>query len=183
MESSGSSSTGDYSDGVYDKVEGPSHYAATHKPLPKLKPPMLPTVMLACLILLFVSCFVGILVSGLHFAHRVTSGDCLGQSWVMFSVRPPPPPSHHSPVDHSSQGLVTDRQTKQTPHVHASFQRLANETLTPHRPSWAYCTSHCTCRPPGRANPSTANNPPPKTRFTRPLLSLHASMPSPGLFR
>ncbi|KAJ4388866.1 hypothetical protein N0V93_006327 [Gnomoniopsis smithogilvyi] len=85
MESSGSSSIGSYSDGVYDKVEGQSQAAATNKPLPKLKPPVLPAVMLACLILLFTTCFIGILLSGLLFGHRVTSGDCLGQSWVMFS--------------------------------------------------------------------------------------------------
>lgn len=88
MESSGSSSVGSYSDGVYDKVESQSQAAAaTNKPLPQVKPPVLPAVMLACLILLFTTCFVGILLSGLHFGHRVASGDCLGQSWVMFSVR------------------------------------------------------------------------------------------------
>lgn len=105
MESSGSSSIGSYSDGVYDKKEGQSQHAATNKPLPTLKPPILPGVMLACLILLFITCFVGILLSGLHFGHRVTSGDCLGQSWVMFSVRYTT--SHHSPLTthHSSQGL------------------------------------------------------------------------------
>lgn len=88
MESSGSSSVGSYSDGVYDKKENQSQAtAATDKPLPHVKPPVLPVVMLVCLILLFTTCFVGILLSGLHFGHRVESGDCLGQSWVMFSVR------------------------------------------------------------------------------------------------
>lgn len=95
MESSGSSSVGSYSDGVYEKAESQSKAAAaTNKPLPQVKPPVLPAVMLACLILLFTTCFVGILLSGLHFGHRVESGDCLGQSWVMFSVRTLPAACH-----------------------------------------------------------------------------------------
>lgn len=90
--SSDTSSTGNYSDGVYSiiKPEADAHpsYVVpnTEKPLPVVKPPMLPTVMLASLVLLFVFCFIGILVSGLHFGHRVPPGDCLGQSWVMFAV-------------------------------------------------------------------------------------------------
>lgn len=99
MESSGSSSVGSYSDGVYEKKEGQSQAgAATDKPLPQVKPPVLPAVMLTCLILLFTTCFVGILLSGLHFGHRVESGDCLGQSWVMFSVRTLPVACHSSPI-------------------------------------------------------------------------------------
>lgn len=76
-----------YDDGVYDKVEAQSHDRASREPI--VKPPRLPAVMLVTLVLLFVSCFVGLLISGLHFGHRVPSdeSDCLGQSWVMFSVR------------------------------------------------------------------------------------------------
>ncbi|CAN8096205.1 unnamed protein product [Discula destructiva] len=92
MESSDSSSIGKYSDGVYsvyssEKAEAQSRYVTTTtiKALPVVKPSILPTVMLTGLVLLVVFCFVGILVSGLHFGHRVTAGDCLGQSWVMFS--------------------------------------------------------------------------------------------------
>lgn len=44
-------------------------------------------VVLANLVLLFVFCFITILTSGLVFGHNVASDDCLGQSWVMFSVR------------------------------------------------------------------------------------------------
>lgn len=110
----------DYDDGVYEKeVEAKSSQSSRYTPsrAPTEQPPKLPTIMLACLIMLLVSCFVGILLSGLHFGNAVHSGDCLGQSWVMFSVRilqlhtvprgdnsrtsaslsafPPPPPSHN----------------------------------------------------------------------------------------
>lgn len=44
-------------------------------------------VVLANLVLLFIFCFITILTSGLVFGHSVASSDCLGQSWVMFSVR------------------------------------------------------------------------------------------------
>lgn len=100
MESTSGSSLGDYSDGVYSvidcKAEAQADYAAAaNKPLPLVKPPMLPlatVLMLASLLSLFIFCFIGILVSGLHFGHRVpsdrfTSDVCLGQSCVMFSVR------------------------------------------------------------------------------------------------
>lgn len=168
MEPSDSSSTGHYSDGVYDKVEAQTQYAATNKPLPALKPPMLPAVMLVCLVLLFISCFIGILVSGLHFGHQAASDDCLGQSWVMFSVRSQP------------KFCCCHRSTGRADATCACFARLANPG---HSPSWASCTSHCTCKPPSRANPSLASSRPRTTRFTRPPLSLRASMPLPGLFR
>lgn len=82
---SDSSSLGNYSDGVYDKVEAQSQYNRSHAPPDK--PPKLPTVMLACLVLLLLFCSIGILSSGLHFGNKAPSRDCLGQSWVMFSVR------------------------------------------------------------------------------------------------
>lgn len=89
MESSGSSSTDSkYDDGVYsvyEKLEEPPSYPPSQGA--KEKGPKLPTAMLACLAMLLVSCFVGILLSGLHFGHKVVAGDCLAQSWVMFSVR------------------------------------------------------------------------------------------------
>jgi hypothetical protein len=44
-------------------------------------------VVVANLALLLIFCFISILTSGLVFGHLVTSDDCLGQSWVMFSVR------------------------------------------------------------------------------------------------
>ena len=44
-------------------------------------------VVLANLVLLLIFCFISILTSGLVFGHNVASNDCLGQSWVMFSVR------------------------------------------------------------------------------------------------
>lgn len=44
-------------------------------------------VVLANLVLLFIFCFITVLTSGLVFGHNVASDDCLGQSWVMFSVR------------------------------------------------------------------------------------------------
>lgn len=43
-------------------------------------------VVLANLVLLLIFCFITILTSGLVFGHNVESNDCLGQSWVMFSV-------------------------------------------------------------------------------------------------
>lgn len=84
MESRDSSSVGQYDDGVYDKVEAQSQYTASQVPI--IKGPKLPLVMLAALALLLIFCFVGLLVSGLHFGHRIYSDDCLGQSWIMFSV-------------------------------------------------------------------------------------------------
>lgn len=44
-------------------------------------------VVLANLVLLFIFCFITILTSGLVFGHNIASDDCLGQGWVMFSVR------------------------------------------------------------------------------------------------
>lgn len=96
MESTGSSATGNYSDGVYsidEKTAAQIRYAAvTNKPLPRVKRPILPTVMLVALVLLFIFCFIGILMTGLNFGHRVSStwsssaSDSLGQSWIMCSV-------------------------------------------------------------------------------------------------
>lgn len=78
----------DYDDGVYEKVveveSQSSHYNPAHGA--REQPPKLPTLMLASLVVLLISCFVGILLSGLHFGNTVHSGDCLGQSWVMFAV-------------------------------------------------------------------------------------------------
>lgn len=88
MESSDSSSDGKYDDGVYsvyDKVEDPP--SSPPSQAPKVKPPKLPTAMLVCMAILLTCCFVGILLSGLHFGHKVEEGDCLAQSCIMFSVR------------------------------------------------------------------------------------------------
>lgn len=75
-----------YDDGVFDKIESQLGHASPRTPVEK--PPRLPLVMLVCLVVLLVVCFVGILISGLFFAHRlIDTGDCLGQSWIMFSVR------------------------------------------------------------------------------------------------
>lgn len=43
-------------------------------------------VVVANLVLLLIFCFITILTSGLVFGGNVESNDCLGQSWVMFSV-------------------------------------------------------------------------------------------------
>lgn len=105
--SSETSSLGkEYDDGVYDKVEAQTQYEYTPRsqsPIREQTAPKLPVVILTCLVFLFIFCFIGILVSGLHFGHRINDpGNCLGQSWVMFSVRKqqqeqektPPFPSH-----------------------------------------------------------------------------------------
>lgn len=112
MESTGSSATGDYSDGVYsidEKTAAQIRYnAVNNKPLPRVKRPILPTAMLVSLVLLAVFCFIGILVSGLHFDHRVkstwSSRDCLGQSWIMVSVRICTHLIRHIPISGRSTG-------------------------------------------------------------------------------
>lgn len=99
--SSDTSSLGkEYDDGVYDKIDTQVHYSEytprsqspTREPTSTAK---LPIAILACLVLLFVFCFIGILVSGLHFGHRISDlgASCLGQSWILFSVRKA---THHS---------------------------------------------------------------------------------------
>lgn len=145
MESSDSSADGKYSDGVYsvyteqEKVqEGPSH---TPSPSPLEKPPKLPIITLACMVLLLICCFVGILVSGLQFSNKVAPGDCLGQSWAMFAVRA-------NPTTQSELGFivfVTHHQTDTLllllllQHIPASNHSFRNDLLTcprvAHRPA------------------------------------------------
>lgn len=135
MEASDSSADGKYSDGVYsvyseqEKVqEGPSH---TPSPSPREKPPKLPIITLACMVLLLICCFVGILVSGLQFSNKVAPGDCLGQSWAMFAVRA-------NPTIQPELGFILlslSRTTRQTDtllllHVHVSNHSFRNDLLT-----------------------------------------------------
>lgn len=118
VSSSDTSADGKYSDGVYsvysepEKVQdGPSH---TPSPSPREKPPKLPIITLACMVLLLICCFVGILVSGLQFSNKVAPGDCLGQSWAMFAVRPSPPQPDCLRAWPGLCCLVTDHGSQQT---------------------------------------------------------------------
>lgn len=81
----------DYDDGVYDKANPPvKKKKRSRSRSPGDKASKLPALMLVCLSSLFVFSFMGTLVSGLYFNRRVTTvitaTDCLGQSWIMFSV-------------------------------------------------------------------------------------------------
>lgn len=94
----------DYDDGVYDKANPPSRrnkkknknkrkQARSRSPSRPDRPPKLPRLMLVALVSLAVFCTTGTTVSGLYFSRRataalpITSTDCLGQSWILFSVR------------------------------------------------------------------------------------------------
>lgn len=83
MEVQSPSPTASTYDYVYDKD---SDQYVLEQP-PGAPPTKLHWVVLANLVLLFILCFITILTSGLVFGHNVASDDCLGQSWVMFSVR------------------------------------------------------------------------------------------------
>lgn len=83
MEVQSPSPTASTYDYVYDKD---SDQYVLERP-PDSPPTKLHWVVLANLVLLFIFCFITILTSGLVFGHNVASDDCLGQSWVMFSVR------------------------------------------------------------------------------------------------
>lgn len=81
----------DYDDGVYDKANPPSRRAKrSRSKSPGKKPNRLPALMLVCLVSLLIFSTIGTTASGLYFNRRVaisiTSTDCLGQSWIMFSV-------------------------------------------------------------------------------------------------
>lgn len=82
MEVQSPSPTASTYDYVYDKDS--DQYVLEQSP--DAPPTKLHWVVLANLVLLFIFCFITILTSGLVFGHNVTSNDCLGQSWVMFSV-------------------------------------------------------------------------------------------------
>lgn len=84
MEAQSPSPTASTYDYVYDKDS--DQYVLEQSPY--APPTRLHWVVLANLVLLFIFCFITILTSGLVFGHNVASSDCLGQSWVMFSVRP-----------------------------------------------------------------------------------------------
>lgn len=83
MEVQSPSPTASTYDYVYDKDS--DQYVLERSPDAPLS--KLHWVVLANLVLLFIFCFITILTSGLVFGHNVASSDCLGQSWVMFSVR------------------------------------------------------------------------------------------------
>lgn len=83
MEVQSPSPTASTYDYVYDKDS--DQYVLERSP--DAPPTKLHWVVLANLVLLFIFCFITILTSGLVFGHNVASSDCLGQSWVMFSVR------------------------------------------------------------------------------------------------
>lgn len=83
MEVQSPSPTASTYDYVYDKDS--DQYVLERSP--DAPPSKLHWVVLANLVLLFIFCFITILTSGLVFGHNVASSDCLGQSWVMFSVR------------------------------------------------------------------------------------------------
>lgn len=82
MEVQSPSPTASTYDYVYDKDS--DQYVLEQSP--DAPPTKLHWVVLANLVLLFIFCFITILTSGLVFGHNVASNDCLGQSWVMFSV-------------------------------------------------------------------------------------------------
>lgn len=125
MEVQSPSPTASTYDYVYDKDS--DQYVLEQSP--DAPPTKLHWVVLANLVLLFIFCFITILTSGLVFGHNVASNDCLGQSWVMFSVC------------HISQ--QPPRLLLATHHTTLHEQQAGQQTA-------ASCTLHAVCRLTGR---------------------------------
>lgn len=101
----------DYDDGVYDKTKPPrrrNKRPRARSQSPGKKPNRLPALMLVCLVFLFVFCVIGTTASGLYFNRKVaisiTSTDCLGQSWILFSVSA----VHHGKLNFGIRALITN---------------------------------------------------------------------------